>query len=358
MTATPCRRDSRGLGNTFGAMVEAPQVDQLIEMGFLVPTEVYVPSTPDLSGVHTRKGDYVESELADRVDRPQLVGDIVTHWLRLADRRRTIVFATSVGHSRHIEDEMRRADIKVAHIDGATPKDERDDILGQLAAGDIEVVTNCMVLTEGYNLPDIGCIVLARPTKSMGLYRQMAGRGIRPAPGKQNCLILDHAGATFQHGRVEDPVIWTLDEDTKAESPAQFARGFSPERELTSCSQCSAIRTAGRPCPSCGFMPKRPAKYLEVFDGELARLDRNGRIDPNTATADEKHDWHRQLVHIANGRNYKLGWVAHKFREKFGHFPSQRYVPPMEPTAEVIAWERSRRIAWAKAQQKPQGLNA
>ena len=117
-----------------------------------------------------------------------------------------IVFATSVGHSRHIEEELRRAEIEVAHIDGETPKDERDEIIAQLSRGELDGITNCQVFTEGVDMPNVGCVVLARPTKSFGLYRQMIGRGLRPARGKEFCLVLDHSGATFMHGFVEDPV--------------------------------------------------------------------------------------------------------------------------------------------------------
>ena len=93
-----------------------------------------------------------------------------------------MVFATGVGHSIHIRDEFRKSGVSCDHLDGSTPKDERDDILQKLAAGAIDVVTNCMVLTEGWDMPDVGCAVLARPTRKMGLYRQMIGRVLRPAP--------------------------------------------------------------------------------------------------------------------------------------------------------------------------------
>jgi DNA repair protein RadD len=96
MTATPCRGDGRGLGNIFTAMVECPSVQELIDLGHLVPTKVFAPSTPDLADVPVRLGDYVEKHLAEAVDKPELVGDIVTHWHRLGERRKTVVFATSV----------------------------------------------------------------------------------------------------------------------------------------------------------------------------------------------------------------------------------------------------------------------
>ena len=113
-----------------------------------------------------------------------------------------------------------------------------------------------MVLTEGWDMPAIGAIVLARPTKKMGLYRQMIGRGLRPAPGKTDCIVLDHSGAVFRHGFVEDPVEWTLDPDRRATSKAHEARGArGTEAGLLECSQCGAMRLGGQPCPHCGFMP-------------------------------------------------------------------------------------------------------
>jgi DNA repair protein RadD len=127
-----------------------------------------------------RDGDYVEAQLAEVMDRPRLVGDIVTHRHRLAEGRKTVVFATGVQHSIYIRDEFIKS-VSAEHIDGATPKEERDDILRMLATGAIDVVSNRIVLTEGWDMPDVGCCVLARPTRKMGLYRQMIGRVLRAA---------------------------------------------------------------------------------------------------------------------------------------------------------------------------------
>jgi DNA repair protein RadD len=105
LTATPCRGDGRGLGGIFETLIECPQVAALIEGKYLVKTRVYAPVDPDLRGVKTQAGDYVEAALADRMDRPKLVGDIVTHWHKYGERRKTVAFACSVGHSIHIRDE-------------------------------------------------------------------------------------------------------------------------------------------------------------------------------------------------------------------------------------------------------------
>jgi superfamily II DNA or RNA helicase len=206
LSATPARADGRGLGSTFDTIVECPSVAELTAADHLVPARVFAPPAPDLTGVKVRRGDYVEAQLAERMDKPKLVGDIVTHWLRHAEGRRTVLFATSVAHSTHLRDEFARAGVVAEHLDGKTPIGERDGILARLASGAVDVVTNCAVLTEGWDCPAVGCVVLARPTKSLGLYRQMCGRILRPYPGKVDAIILDHAGSTYAHGFICDDI--------------------------------------------------------------------------------------------------------------------------------------------------------
>jgi DNA repair protein RadD len=157
LTATPCRGDGSGLGNVFEVMVEGPSVPELIELKCLVQTKIYAPSTPDLEGVKVKLGDYVENELAGRMNTDKLVGDVVEQWFKHGERRPTVVFATGVQHSVHIRDEFRRAGVLAEHIDGTTPIEERDRILALLA-------------------------------KSLGLYRQMVGRVLRPAPASRMLL--------------------------------------------------------------------------------------------------------------------------------------------------------------------------
>src|SRR5262249_1201262 len=269
LTATPCRGDGRGLGGIFKVMIECPQVPELIEQGYLVRSRVYAPVDPDLRGVRTQAGDYVESQLAARMDRDQLVGDMGAHWLKYGESRKTVAFACSVGHSVHIRDEFVKAGVRAEHLDGSTQIDERAAILARLATGETEVVTNCMVLTEGFDCPDMGCIILARPTKKMGLYRQMIGRGLRPAEGKSDVVTPDHSGAVFRHGLPEDRVEWTLAPDGRATAPAHTNRQSRHESKLIECSQCSTLRVGGLPCPNCGFLPKRPAEFVVPADGEL-----------------------------------------------------------------------------------------
>jgi len=355
LTATPCRGDGRGLGGIFDVLIECQDVATLTAAGYLVPAQIYAPSQPDLAGVRVERGDYVERQLAERVDTAQLVGDIVEHWLRLAERRRTVVFATGVGHSVHLRDEFRRAGVLAEHIDGSTPIEERDAILGLLAAGNVEIVSNAMVLTEGWDQPEVSCLVLARPTRSLGLYRQMVGRVLRPAAGKTDALILDHAGAVFAHGFPEDPITWTLREDRRAENKAHTARGSYRAPALATCPECKAVRYEGHPCPVCHWRPQPKPAIVDVLDGELGRLVRNRTVMPVSVTQADRQRFHAMLIYIADERGYARGWAAHKFREKFGDWPPTRDAVPLAPDEAVRAWVRSRAIAYAKAMQKARG---
>lgn len=350
LTATPCRGDGKGLGKVFDAMVECPSVQSLIAAGHLVPTKVYAPSTPDLKGVKVQSGDYQIGQLEKRVDTPELVGDIVTHWHRLAERRKTVVFATGVAHSVHIRDRFRESGVVAEHIDGNTPPEERDAILAKLSKGQVDVVTNCMVLTEGWDQPDVGCLVLARPTKSLGLYRQMVGRVLRPAPGKDHALILDHSGAVYHHGFAEDDIEWTLEDDKRAANKQDANRKADPKRRgLKACPECAAVIQAGEGCRSCGWKPRPRAEAFAVREGDLAHLDRAGRV---TMHDPDQKRWLAELRYIGLNRGYKPGWAAFKFKEKFGGWPprSMEHLPAVPASDEVSSWVKSRQIAWAKSQ--------
>jgi DNA repair protein RadD len=349
LTATPCRGDGRGLGGIFTTLIEAPQIPDLIKLGWLVKTRVYAPIRPNLRGVHVRRGDYVEHELAERMDNAKLVGDICTHWHKFGERRKTVAFACNVAHSLHLRDEFVRSGVRAEHLDGETPDDERDAILGRLESGETELVCNCMVLTEGWDMPEVGCAILARPTKKMGLFRQMIGRVLRPADGKADAVILDHSGAVFAHGLPEDRVEWTLDPERTAESPAHTARLTHPDARLLQCSQCGAVRMGGQPCPHCGFLPHRPPRDVFVAEGELG-LVTNGRARGADYDPETRQRWLGMFAHIAAERGYKPGWVAYKFKEKFGSFPPWGATPaPIPPTPEVKSWVRSRMIAFGKS---------
>jgi DNA repair protein RadD len=352
LTATPVRGDGRGLGNIFKMMIEAPQIPDLIKLGHLVGTKVYAPVKRDVAkGVKAQKGDYVVSALSARMNTDQLVGDVVSDWLRHGQRRKTVAFACDVAHSVAIRNAFAEFDVRAEHLDGSTPKGERDAILARLKSGETEVVANCMVLTEGWDMPEVGCIVLARPTKQMGLFRQMVGRGLRPAEGKTDCIILDHSGAVYRHGLPEDRVHWPLATDQRAQNPTQAKRDRGQAPKLSECPQCHVLMVTPPPCGHCGWMPAPRARDRDFLEGELGLVVNGNAEAPRYAEA-ERAMFFQELRAVQQMRGYKKGWAAYKFKDKFGTFPPWSYdaLAPITPTDATLRWIQSRNIAFAKSQ--------
>lgn len=211
LTATPERTDGKGLDDLFDDMVPVETVPTLIEQGYLVKPTCYVGPTADLSGVRTKRGDYDEQQLAEAMDKPKLTGDIIANWKRLASGKPTAVFAVNVAHAEHLAAEFRAAGVSAAVVSGETPRAKREAIIADWRAGYITVVVNVYVFVEGFDFPEMECVVLARPTQSISLFLQAVGRVMRPAPSKTGALILDHAGCCQLHGPPHIAREWTLE---------------------------------------------------------------------------------------------------------------------------------------------------
>jgi superfamily II DNA or RNA helicase len=344
LTATPCRGDGRGLGEMYQGMVHCPSIGDLTRDGFLVPVRYFAAKEPDVSKVKVRMGDYVESELERAMDKSELVGDVVENWGRLGEDRQTVVFASGVKHSIHLADEFRKAGVEARHLDANTPLDERADILADLASGKARVVCNCMVLTEGWDCPPVSCIVLARPTKSLGLYIQMGGRALRPHPGKKDCLLLDHAGACREHGFLDEDIPWTLDGKTRISEEAKKVRKRNPVK----CPKCKRLFKGMSSCPGCGWEPKAQGQDVDWSPGNLAEVGKRG----NGYSASDKARWIKELRGLGMERGYKAGWAAHVYRAKFGSWPPRVTFGGIgdstPPGSEVRAYVSHRAIRYSK----------
>lgn len=315
LTATPVRGDGRGMGSMYSTMVESTTVQELIDNGFLVKPVMYAPSMPNLDGVGVRAGDYVRDDLEEVMDRQELVGNVVSDWRERAGDRQTVVFASGVRHSLHLAQEFERAGVRVEHLDGKTPKRERDETLQKFAAGDIQVITNCDVLLEGWDCPPVSCAVLARPTKSYALYLQMAGRVLRAWEGKDDCIIIDHAGAVYRHGFVEDAGDWSLDKDEKIEDRKK--RSNEEKDALVTCRECFTVYEAQPSCPKCGWTPTTQAREVNMAEGRLREVPRVVKKKD-----DRQKLWDDCLWRcIKTGK--KVGVAAHMYRKKTGVWPSR-----------------------------------
>jgi superfamily II DNA or RNA helicase len=358
-SATPSRQNGMGLGNLFDVMISVETIKALTDQGFLAPVRIYGPVSPDLAGVKISAGDYQKDQLEGAMLAGGLVGDIVGHWMKFGDNRQTIVFATGVKHSVAICLQFRAEGIAAEHIDGKTDKDERKAIMDRFKAGTTQVLVNCQVLTEGVDVPNIGCVILARPTKSLNAYLQMAGRGMRTAPNKEYCILLDHAGAVHEHGFPDETVEWSLDVTSKAVNKANEKRKRE-KSEPIKCPVCDLVYTARLDCPGCGNVPtpKQIGKDVDYIDGTLGEIIRKGdnwkapkAVDPH---AELKASWLAQFKKHEADRGCKDGWARINYKEKFGEWPpystSDSVRPANELSVEVRAYIQSRNIAYRKAQ--------
>jgi DNA repair protein RadD len=265
LTATPYRADGKGLGDAYDELVVVASPRQLIAEGYLVEPRVFtVPASqrPDLSRVKVSHGDYAANELAAAVDKQGLVGNIVEHWMTHARGVRTVAFAASVEHSQHIAARFREAGVPAEHLDGETPTPERDAILARLERGETLVVSNVNCLAEGWDQPAVKCAILARPTKSTGLYLQQAGRILRPW-NDQRAIILDHAGCAREHGLPQDDRDFSLEGAKKRAKLATEA----PVRECPVC--CAVVGIGTRVCPECGHELITTRELPAELDGAL-----------------------------------------------------------------------------------------
>lgn len=210
VTATPQRTDKIGLSDIFDKITFHRTIHDFIPDYLCDLRCVQVMTHINIDGVETWAGDLRTEQLSALLNTANCNELIVQAWKEHALGRSTLCFTTDVAHARDLCLTFQANDIKAAWVCGETPIDERRDILARFAQGEIEVLTNCAVLTEGYDNPALDCIILARPTKSTLLYTQMIGRGTRTYPGKKDCLILDVACVSTEHDLVSFPSLFGL----------------------------------------------------------------------------------------------------------------------------------------------------
>lgn len=297
VTATPERLDGKGLGRMFDDMVMGPTVAELTEQGYLTPAEVYAPSRPDLKGMRTRMGDYVNADLETAMDKPSITGNAVHHYRKLADGKLAIAFCVSVKHAKDVAEEFRRAGYSSSHIDGGMDERERDKVLKDFEARKIQILTSCDLVSEGFDLPAVEVAILLRPTKSLSLYLQQVGRAVRPSAGKTATIVLDHAGNTAVHGFIDEHREWGLTDDNTRKK----REGEKPAT-VRSCPQCFAMHRPMPTCPKCGHVYKVASRRVQQVDGDLVQIS---RADETKISA---QDWGRQfqiLVSVARKRRYQ-----------------------------------------------------
>lgn len=280
LTATPCRADGAALGDVFDSLVVAISVAELTQLGFLVPCDVEAP--------------------AAKLSAQEIAQDPVALWQKRCPGKKTVLYTNAVQEAHYLAQRFCSLGTPAAAIDGNTPTEERDLVLARFAAGELRVITNVAVLTEGWDCPDAEVCLVARSVGHEGLWLQMVGRVLRPAPGKERALVLDLAGNVHQHGLPEDPREFSL-EGKGIRKASKVA--------LQVCPMCGAARRF-YPCARCGYEPQRAS--LSVTHEELKRIERPGKL-----TDKEERAVLASLTQQAVERNYKPAWVARQFAKRY-----------------------------------------
>jgi len=268
LTATPYRlghgliTDKPAL---FDALIYPISIEELIYKGFLSTLRSKVTKAKlDVTGVHKRGGEFIESELQAAVDTNDNNQAVVKEIIALAHERKAwLVFCAGVKHAQHIADTLNEHGVAAECVTGETPKKERERMLVDFKAGRLRALTNANVLTTGFDYPDIDLIAMLRPTMSASLYVQMAGRGMRVKSHIDHCLVLDFAGVVATHGPI-----------TNVQPPKKFGDGdgVMPVKVCKNCGEL--VHISVMVCPACGEpFPDREKKKLVLHDDDIMGMD-------------------------------------------------------------------------------------
>ena len=317
VTATPQRMGGITLHDVFTSMVKGPTVDELIKLGNLTDFNYYAPATKiDLKSVKVKFGEYVNSDLAKVMEDNHIIGSIVDNYKKFADGKSAICYCVNVRHSMKVCDSFLDAGISAAHVDGVTPAVNRERIVEDFRLGKIKVLCNAELFSEGFDVPNMQAVILARPTKSLTLFIQQALRPMRPDPNDPNkvAIILDHVQNYLRHGLPNMNHNWSLNPNPPK---GNFA---APLKE---CPECNLVVPFGtHVCPECGYefvTEEDKEARLEEYNGVLIHVKKEiaPPVKPPTKKQRVTHapTTPEDFMKIAKEKDYKVGWVAIKALE-------------------------------------------
>ena len=316
-TATPIRLDGKPLGDIYDTLITGVDTRWLIENKRLAPYEYYAPTLVDTSGLRTVAGDYVVSDLERLMNERAIYGNVIDSYFRIAPGERSICYCVSVKHAQETAQAFNAAGVRAEYLSSGTSARERRRIMESFRTGDIRVLCNVGIISEGVSIDEVSCCILLRPTESVALGIQQMMRCMRYMPGK-TARILDMVGNYTRIGLPDDDRAWSLTE------PLRKRRELSPEGNfyIRSCPECYMTFPTAPICPFCGTeYPLHPREIQAKQDIELQRITaeeaervaeakRKSRIEQGRANTFE------ELVRLGKQRGYKnpAFWAAQVMR--------------------------------------------
>lgn len=312
VTATPVRLNGDGLGDVNDKLIIGVSAKWLIDNNCLAPYDYYAPDVADLTGLHTKMGEYVTADIEKAMVKNTVFGDVIKYYKQLAYGKKAVCYCASIKHSEATAKAFRDAGIAACHIDGSTPKSERDRIISDFRNGKITVLCNVDLISEGFDVPDCECAILLRPTHSLTLFIQQSMRCMRYRPGKR-AIIIDHVGNYARHGMPDDDREWTLEKKPKAEKKKQ-----EQGDKVRQCPECFFTFAAPPPCqqavcPHCGYVFPKQERQLETSEAtELIKVE-GFKLDLSSP-ADCKT--YPELIQYAKKHGYKTGWAYYQAKKR------------------------------------------
>ena len=309
VTATPQRMGGINLGDIFTSLVETPSTRELIELGNLTHFQYYAPQEDlDLKSVRVKFGEYVNGDLSKVMGNKKIIGNIVEHYKELANGKSAICYCVNVAHSKKVAAAFKEAGISAEHCDGETSKKLRAQIVEDFRLGRIKILCNAELFGEGFDVPNMQAVILARPTKSLTLYTQQSLRPLRPDPSdpKKVAIIIDHVKNYERFGLPDEDRHWSL-------APNEEKKHL--DAPLKSCYGCGELVPMGTlTCPYCGYeflTEEEKEERLREHAGKLTRI-KSIKTVPKKPKSRIKHKptTPEEFLTIAKQKDYKIGWVA------------------------------------------------
>jgi superfamily II DNA or RNA helicase len=356
LSATPF---SPGLGKLFNRVVNAATMRELTDNGVLVPMRVLSCVRPDMTGAKTNsRGEWDDNEAAER--GTAIIGDVVAEWLQHGERRKTIVFGSTIKHCEQLCAEFNAAGVMAAVFTSHTTPAERESLLGEYRTPDsvLRVLVSVEALAKGFDVPDVSCVVDCRPLrKSLSTAIQMWGRGLRSSPesGKTDCILLDHSGNIIRFREDFEDIYFkgleALDDGEKLDKTVR--KEPEDDKAPKGCPSCG-FRPFSKRCMSCGFEAFQ-APTVEAEAGEMREVVMLGGKQLGT---DRAHVWAQVATYAAmhSAPDKRQGRAAHLYKEMTGVWPPKQWT--VETTPRVLVTRavenkiRAKNIAFKKACEK------
>jgi DNA repair protein RadD len=371
-SATPAKLSGRTLRERFDTLVLGPPVSDLIALQALVRARIFnapVIEQSELNQVErdSKSGDYTVVDLAERMSRPKLVGDVLQNWLRIAHGKRTLVFACNKKHGAALAQEFLKAGVAAELLTDQDSEPDREAAIYRLETGKTKVICNCFLMSYGVDVPSVECIVLARPTRSVVLYLQSVGRGMRPSPGKEHVIVIDHGHVIESLGLPHGDFGWSLDDvNVNQRARAEVSARAEGAEKLRTCPECKhlwLVSEEGPGCGCCGWAPKPKPMRVGALNAQLREMIEQppGSVtvwDPQVQRFYQEALGYRQTHSpqkwAQKPKSVRWGcWCATRERFEFDdtvRIPGRFWeLSPTSCSTDVAGWLKYRDIKWDRA---------